>query len=397
MIEKEELKQIIFNAVIKNKSGLYKKDFNSLDDNVKSSLIYYTHKCDGDFREKIYWLFNNIHSYPICAGTCNKPIKKFSSFNVGYLTKFCYKCSKQHIFSKMKAANLLKYGNENPFASELGKCEIKKTNLERYGAESSLSNKEVREKVKKTNLEKYGHINPFGSSEIKSKIKETNLFRFGVENVFASVEVQNKIKETNLKKYNSNWFTSSNIGKKLIREATKQNLGVENPFSSLQIREKIKQTMIKKYGVENPMQYSLFINKAIQTRLQKYGVKYCLQSPNFSNSFRFKHIIINNVEYLYQGYELVAIKELLNTNRQFVNSRKEVPNIKYSNNKIYFPDFFLPQENLVIEIKSEYTYYNERWFEINQLKALATINAGFKFEFWVCSNSKILQVINIEN
>jgi len=50
----------------------------------------------------------------------------------------------------------------------------------------------------------------------------------------------------------------------------------------------------------------------------------------------------------------------------------------------YFPDFFIKELNLVIEIKSHYTYDIEK--EQNEAKKEATVNSGFRFEFVVDKN-----------
>jgi hypothetical protein len=50
-------------------------------------------------------------------------------------------------------------------------------------------------------------------------------------------------------------------------------------------------------------------------------------------------------------------------------------------NKYYHSDYFIPNLNLVVEIKS--SYYLNKFYEINQAKAKSTIQNGFKHIFIV--------------
>lgn len=91
-----------------------------------------------------------------------------------------------------------------------------------------------------------------------------------------------------------------------------------------------------------------------------------------------------------QGYENVAIDELLKTYNENDIELDNIPKIPFDN-KWYFPDIFIPIKNLIIEVKSSYTY--EKQLEKNLLKAKATIEFGYNYEIWICSNKTILQII----
>jgi len=49
--------------------------------------------------------------------------------------------------------------------------------------------------------------------------------------------------------------------------------------------------------------------------------------------------------------------------------------------KYYFPDLYIPHKNLIIEVKSTWTYQKEE--EKNQIKAAAARENGYEFEFWI--------------
>jgi hypothetical protein len=48
-------------------------------------------------------------------------------------------------------------------------------------------------------------------------------------------------------------------------------------------------------------------------------------------------------------------------------------------NHRYYPDFYIPKDNLVIEVKSTFTYEYKK--EINELKQKATEDNNYNFEF----------------
>lgn len=61
-----------------------------------------------------------------------------------------------------------------------------------------------------------------------------------------------------------------------------------------------------------------------------------------------------------------------------------MPEIWYEyQNKLhrYYPDIYIPEENLIIEVKSEYFMLKE--FQKNMHKAIACKSAGYEFKFEV--------------
>lgn len=94
-----------------------------------------------------------------------------------------------------------------------------------------------------------------------------------------------------------------------------------------------------------------------------------------------------------QGYENYALDELLETYHEndIITERRQVPKIKYSINgkkMVYYPDIYIKSENLIIEVKSDYTYRLNKIKNI--MKALATKKSGFVYEFWVYRNGNKL-------
>lgn len=95
-----------------------------------------------------------------------------------------------------------------------------------------------------------------------------------------------------------------------------------------------------------------------------------------------------------QGYENHAFDELLKIYHEdeIITERRQVPKIKYSINSkkmIYYPDIYIKSKNLIIEVKSDYTYKLNRVKNI--IKAIATKKYGFFYEFWVYRNGNKLK------
>lgn len=62
-----------------------------------------------------------------------------------------------------------------------------------------------------------------------------------------------------------------------------------------------------------------------------------------------------------QGYEPFALDDLIKkyNEEQIKTDRKNIPRIPYKlegKQKYYFPDIYIPDENFIIEVKSNYTY-----------------------------------------
>ena len=132
-------------------------------------------------------------------------------------------------------------------------------------------------------------------------------------------------------------------------------------------------TCIKKYGVENPMQDLSVFNK--QGRSNKRFKDYVFPSGNIARI---------------QGFENKAIDELLKSYNELdiVCSRLLIPKIPYTklNGRPakYYPDIYIPKDNLIIEVKSKWTYSGKpEWLDTNLLKQQATLDAGYNFKFLI--------------
>lgn len=365
-------------------------------DEIKKFMIdyanYYQWSQGDDFKKIFQLMKRGITTLPKCEyQDCNNIVKLTKELIIP-----CG-CCKEH---SQKITNLKKYGVEWNIASKNNRDKTKKTNLTKYGCENPMQHKEIQEKHQSSIIEKYGvdnvskldetlrkkmmnNLNKYGVyyttqvEEVKDAIKKTNLERYGVDNVFKADSIKEKISKTNIEKY-----------------------GVENfsqtlTFSEMQptIKEKVKRTNLIKYGVDHPSK-SIVIQQQVKNRnLVKYGVDHPMKLPDICEKqqkkmFKYKKYIWKTGEISHvQGYEDIILNELECSGFTFdeVKTRKkDMPEIWYEfegSIHRYFPDFYIPKTNVIIEAKSEWTL--KLHWEKNQAKFSAAKNAGFDFKLEV--------------
>lgn len=221
------------------------------------------------------------------------------------------------------------------------------TLLETHGVEHIAQITSIKEKMKNTCIERYGVCNP-------SKVKE---FREKAEN-------------TMMTKY-----------------------GYSNPSTDPKIKEQKIETCLKHYGVQFPAQSSIVREKAIQTKLKKYGYTHHFHDSTIFNKLmqsQFKckeYIWANGSISLVQGNEPIVLKELENMGYTFelvLTDAVDMPLIEYVFEETihrYYPDIYIPLENKIIEVKSDYTLKAD--WDKNQAKFEAVRNLGFDFQLEV--------------
>ena len=277
--------------------------------------------------------------------------------------------SQSELIKKKKIVSYLKkYGVENPSQSELIKKKTKNTNLEKYGCSNVFQNEVIKLKIKKSNLIRYGVENPSQSKLIKAKKLAASERIFGVPYVLQSEIVKNKIKNTNLIRYGYPNVFQNEIIKLKIKKTNLERYDVECVLNSETIKRKIKITNIKKYGFEHPMQCGYIADKSLK------------------NSYTYKIYTWRTGEKsIVQGYEPIILNELEEEGYTYLDvltNKSDMPIIMYLDeigiNRRYYPDIYIPSENLILEVKSEYTYLKN--FYINNIKFLATKKLGFNIK-----------------
>ena len=291
----------------------------------------------------------------ICKICKNKTI--FITISMGYKNCCSKKCSKKYTQQQTKYGNLRKYGVENSFQRKDVKEKIKITNNKKYGVNMPLQNKEIKQRAYDKMTKLYGAKTTFESLILTQKSKNTLKEKTGYDHNFNDPISINKRKTNWIKKYGCD----NPLGNKKIREKRKKTMkkryGSEHALKNLDCQKKFRNTCISKYGVEYPQQ-----NKEIFNKQQKSG----FNSKNF-----------NNTNICYRGsYELDFLEKYYDNYNDIINAKS----IKYKyldKCKIYYPDFYIPRINLIIECKNSYLAKRDK--EIIELKKKATIANGFNY------------------
>lgn len=214
------------------------------------------------------------------------------------------------------------------------------TNLKNHGVESTNSLQSVKDLKVSNYKEKTGFDHPLKSPTIAASVSKKNT-------------------------------DNSEERLKLAGETKKERYGDKNYNN----REKYIETCLERFGVENPSQ-----NAEIHAKKMK-------------SEYRTKlYVFPSGRKIRVQGYEGKAIDKLLLKYKEedIVTGALNIPFFRYvdqdDKNHVYFPDIYIPKDNLIIEVKSEYTYKGYAgWYVTNMLKKKSCLDAGFNFEFMIMS------------
>jgi hypothetical protein len=123
----------------------------------------------------------------------------------------------------------------------------------------------------------------------------------------------------------------------------------------------------------------------------KYACPSCaVVKRSKKNRYAYKEYERGGKIFKVQGYEPLALDWIFKKHKGLkvkdieVESSGKVPVIDYKvgrRNHRYFPDMFIPSQNLIVEVKSTHTLgvINGRHWKRNQEKAKACISQGYKF------------------
>ena len=194
----------------------------------------------------------------------------------------------------------------------------------------------------------------------------------------------------------------------LAKQSVQAKYGVDNVFQLETTKQKTKETLLRKYGVEYISQNKDIIVQRENTMMSKFGFRTNFENhENFMiakygfrnaahipeiaevaclNRFKKRHeyILETGEIILLQGYESFGLDFLKNKYQESEVSyrKKDMPLIMWFNNKTdkehrYYPDFYVNKDNLVVEIKSDYTYKKD--YENIRSKYTATVNNGHQY------------------
>ncbi len=271
------------------------------------------------------------------------------------------------------------YGATNAISTDAVKEKIKKRNMEKYGVEHTLQLKDVRDKGTATMLEKYGVEHASQSEKLLEKRVDTYMERYGVASPLQNADVLAKRKATNMERY-----------------------GVNEVLQMPDMQDRIRETMIERYGAGNPLQCQEIKDRKDKTCEERYGDKDIMHNVEMFEkvvkaAFKKKdYKLPSGTVITYQGYENVALDELLKTLKEgeITNDVKLMPKIMYEfegKTHRYYPDIYIPSQKRIVEVKSPYTY--KKQLEQNHSKRDQVMKDGYTFEFWICDKKKILEII----
>jgi hypothetical protein len=333
----------------------------------------------------------------------------------------------EEIKEKMRQTCLSNYGVKSPFQSKEIREKIKQTWMRNHGVEYPSQSEKIKEKIKRTCMKNHGVSNPMQSEKIKQKSQQTCLKNHGVKNSMQSAKIREKSRQTCLKIYGVKCSLQSDRVKEKIKQICMKRYGVQHFMQSAKVREKNRLTCMKNYGVEYPTQLEKFKEKSRQTCLKNHGVKNSMQSKKIreksqqtcirnhgvrnpmqcpkifgkqqKSAFKFKEYKFPSGRITQvQGYEPAALNALiLIYNEQDIQTsfENQLAIDYYSNDgksHVYYPDIFVTSENMIIEVKSTYTYDLHK--EKNELKARACVEQGYKFQFYIIDRKLSIDVQN---
>jgi hypothetical protein len=90
-----------------------------------------------------------------------------------------------------------------------------------------------------------------------------------------------------------------------------------------------------------------------------------------------------------QGYENYALDNLLKkyNESEILTDRINIPRIEYEYNQkkhYYFPDIYIPSDNMIIEVKSDWIYKKQG--DIVNIKGNKCKLDGYNYELWIFNN-----------
>ena len=231
----------------------------------------------------------------------------------------------------------------------------------------SMRNPKVTEKYNNSMIDKYGVPWPMQSKALVNKSQETCVTKYGVTSFTKTDQFKIQMSE----KYQNETIEKREIRLDKNRKTNIEKYGVDWFSKTELFGEKCKRVWFENYGVEHPSQSSIVAEKTLGG-YKKSWHEYTLPSGKIIKL---------------QGYEPQVFDELLKiyNENEILYKKGSVPQIWYidKNNKRhrYFPDFYIPKDNLIIEVKSTFTYNKE--LEKNLLKEKSAREGGYNFRMWI--------------
>jgi hypothetical protein len=226
-------------------------------------------------------------------------------------------------------------------------------------SETSIKTILIKNEVKLRNRKEARNLKEYNEKYKKGKCKFKN--QKDVDDIILMYENGDSVFFI-AKKYNVNSRTVKNV-------LLENNIAIRTldvALSSKKVKDIRKNTMFEKYGVCNPQQVPDIYKKT------------CRSASRYKNAI-IEGVLFDNL----QGYEEKGIRYILKTFQdvninEITSDENVIPKIPYifeNKKRLYYPDFYIKKLNLLIEIKSTYTFQFEK--EKNLIKQQASKDNGY--------------------
>ena len=205
----------------------------------------------------------------------------------------------------------------------------------------------------------YG-MHPKQTLEVKQRCIDSNLKNYGVKYMWERNDIVKKIRKNNLINHGGIFSSASKECIDKSKKTRKEKYGDENYTN----QEKFEQTCLENYGVKRPLQNQDIFQK--QQRTAYYSKKFRNTNINYRGS-----------------YELDFLEKYYDKYTDIINA----PSIEYiieNKEHIYFPDFYIPSLNLIVECKNSYLAKKDK--DKIKIKENATISNGHNYIIIVNKN-----------
>ncbi len=216
----------------------------------------------------------------------------------------------------------------------------------------------VKLKVNAVSLKHYrdlGYFIPQKNTEIEVDVDDLSIGNHSIIDV--ECDICGKINRMEYRTYlriTDNYYTCNKC-KNIKSQNTNEKIHGDKNYNN---RNKYKETCKSRFGCDNGFQNECIKGIIRNTNFERYGVEYVSQNHDIlKKAFTTGNKILNfrDTEIYYQGsYEL----DFLNNFYDKIKIERGF-SIKYNMlgiNKVYHPDFYLPDFNMIVEIKSSYWF-----------------------------------------
>lgn len=322
-----------------------RKDQNFLN-YVMQSTSFIIGEVDLAFR--LYHIRNGLTSQIHCK-YCNTPLLKLR-------TMFCNKSCSALYLSKDEELKFIKSKS------------ISRT----YNMKTEYEKNKIKEKRRNTNLIRYGVSCNLYINGMQDRIINGWILKYGVNRPSKNLNI--KYHQYIIGKANSKISVSKTKNTSYIK------YGVSNYSKTDECKRKVESTFLLKYGTTHPMKNKNYLLNYLETSHLKFKSKvFILPSGKTVKLLGYEPIVL---EWLLSKYDesdiLIGYDCFKYLKPHYIDDS--------GNTHVYIPDFIILSKNLVIDVKSNYTYSIANK---NKRECIKTLNYNFVYIIYDLKSKKI--------